>query len=403
MLVSGALLPSRGAIFPALQSIGLDEAATRRAWVAFRKGMWQLPVLLALWREHVKALPDWQEHRYEGYLPVTIDVTAFWRPTLKRCPGKHYHPSAKRALPAVIFGIIGEVGEINGQRLALPRAFERVHPKDNSEKRLWQELLKNAKKGLRADEIAVMDAGMKISNLQEAEMDRFVLRLATNFTARRNYLPEHIRGRKPLYGRVVRPLPRKYKGKTLNATTADETCTWVENGKEIRIEIWRNLILNKVVPDEKNKTFDIYACYDPAFEQPWLLASPVTLKPESVRAIYKDRWPVEQVPLSAKQMIGAHRQFVHNAESVQRLPELALLAGSILSFLAATCPALATGFWDRKPRRTPGRFRRQLAGKPFPKDAPLSGQLRKKNSVTAHLPKGHLARSLKSGVSTPLF
>ena len=38
MMVSGALLPSRGAIFPALKSIGLSDAAIRRAWVAFRKG-----------------------------------------------------------------------------------------------------------------------------------------------------------------------------------------------------------------------------------------------------------------------------------------------------------------------------------------------------------------------------
>jgi hypothetical protein len=401
MLVSGALLPSRGAIFPALKSIGLDDAATRRAWAAFRKGVWQMPAILILWREYVKALPGWQEHRYEGYLPVTIDVTAFWRPTLKRCPGKHFHPAANRALPAVIFGIVGEVGEINGQRLALPRAFERVHPKDNSEKRLWQELLKNAKKDLKPDEIAVIDAGMKISALQEAGIDQFVLRLATNFTARRNYLPEHILGRKPTYGALVRPLPRKHKGKTLAATQSDENYVWVENGQEIRVEIWRNLILNKVVPAENNQTFDVYAFYDPAFEQPWLLATPVVLKPESVRALYKDRWPVEQIPLSAKQMVGAHRQFVHNPETVQRLPELTLLAGSILSFLAATFPAIATGFWDRKPRRTPGRFRRQLAGKPFPKDALLSGRLREKKSVTAHLPKGNLARSPKLALATP--
>ena len=102
-----------------------------RAWTAYSKGKWQIPVMLALWREHVKALPDWKEHRYEGYLPVTIDVTAFWRPALKNCPGKHYHPAANRALPVVIFGIVGDVGEINGQRLALPRAFARVHPKDH--------------------------------------------------------------------------------------------------------------------------------------------------------------------------------------------------------------------------------------------------------------------------------
>lgn len=403
MLVSGALLPSRGALFPALKSIGLDDAAIRRAWTAFGTGMWQMPAMLALWREHVKALPDWQEHRYEGYLPVTIDVTAFWRPALKNCPGKHYHPAANRAIPAVIFGIVGDVGEINGQRLALPRAFERVHPKDHSEKQLWREMLKNAKKRLQLDEIAVVDAGMKISDLQEAGIDMFVLRLATNFTARRNFLPAHILGRKPKYGVSVRPLPRKYKGKMLKGTAPDETYAWVNDGLEIRVEIWRNLILNKVEPDEKNKTFDIYAFYDPAFEQPWLLATPVVLKPESVRAIYKDRWPVEQIPLSAKQMIGAHRQFVHNPECVQRLPELALLAGSILSFLAATLQVVPTGFWDRKPRRTPGRFRRQLAGRPFPKDAILSGRLREKNSVTTHLPKGFLARCAKSTTVNPLL
>lgn len=402
MLVSGALLPNRGAIIPALQSIGLDDVAVRRAWVAFRKGKWQVSVMLALWREHVKALPGWQEHRYEGFLPVTIDVTAFWRPTLKRCSGKHYHPNADCALPAVIFGITGEVGEINGQRLALPRVFERVHPSDHSEKRLWQEMLKKANKDLQVDEILVVDAGLKISDLQEAGIDRYVLRLATNFTARRNYLPAYSgHGRKPTYGLAVRPLPRQYKDKMLEATAADESYVFVADEREIRVEIWRGLILNKVVPDEKNPTFDVYAFYDPAFEQPWLLATPVTLKPESVRAIYKDRWPVEQIPLSAKQMVGAHRQFVHNPESVQRLPELALLAGSILSFLAATFPAFPTGFWDRKPRRTPGRFRRQLAGKPFPKDAVLSGQIRKKNSVTAHLPKGHLARSTKPAIERP--
>ncbi|MHB8628210.1 MAG: hypothetical protein ACYDBJ_10085 [Aggregatilineales bacterium] len=38
----------------------------------------------------------------------------------------------------------------------------------------------------------------------------------------------------------------------------------------------------------------------------------------------------EQIPLSAKQMLGTHRQFVHTPESVQRLPEFALLAGSIV-------------------------------------------------------------------------
>jgi len=396
MLVSGALLPSRGALFPALKSTGLSDAATRRAWVAFRKGVWQMPAILALWREQIQRHPYWKPHRYEGYLPVPVDVTAFWRPALKHCPSKHYHPGANRALPAVIIGISGEVGELNGKRIALPRAFERVHPKNPSEAHLWEEMLKKVKKGLQEDEIAVIDAGMKISDLQEAGLERYELRLAVNFTARRNFLPKHELGRKPKYGAVVRPLARKYKDKTLAATVPDETYTWIENQRELRAEVWRQLVLKHMTPDEENKTFDVYAIYDPDFPQPWLLAVPLKLKPESVHAIYKDRWPVEQIPLAAKQMVGAHRQFVSNRKSIQRLPELALLAGSILSFLAATAPAVATGFWDRKPKRTPGRFRRSLMGKPFPKDAELSGQLRKKNSQTAHLPKGDLARRPKT-------
>jgi hypothetical protein len=38
MQLSGALLPSRGALFPALQAIGLLPSAVRRAWAAFHSG-----------------------------------------------------------------------------------------------------------------------------------------------------------------------------------------------------------------------------------------------------------------------------------------------------------------------------------------------------------------------------
>lgn len=389
MLVSGELLPNRGAMFPALKAAGLSNQAIRRAWVAFRRGAWSMPELLCGWRSYVQSLPGWQEHRYEGYLPVPADVTPFWRPALRNCPSKHYYPGARRALPAVIFGITGEVGELNGQRIGLPRAFERVHPRDTSEKRLWQEVLKNARKGLAEDEILVVDAGVKVKRLQEAGIERYVVRLATNFTARRNCLPEHSKGRPPKYGALVRPLARKHKGNILPATPADQVGSWIEDGRMFRFDVWRDLVLNKTVPSPKNHCFDVYAIYDPRFNEPWLLATPITLKPESVSAIYRDRWPVEQIPLSAKQMVGAHRQFVHANESIQRLPELALLAGSILSFLAVTAPPTPTGFWDRKPRRTPGRFRRGLIGQPFPKDYPLPSQFRKKNSATGHLLPGN--------------
>ena len=396
MLVSGALLPHRGAIFPALKSIGLSDAATRRAWVAFRRGAWQIPVILAWWRAYIQHLPDWKAHRYEGYQPIAADVTAFWRPTLKDCPSKHYHPAADRALPAVIVGIHGEIGDLNGQRIAVPRGFVRVAPQDGSEKRLWQTMLSSAAQQFKEDEVLVVDAGVKIKDVQEVGIKHFVIRLATNFTSRRNFLPEHRQGRRPKYGALVRPLPRQRKNNALPSTIPNETCTWLVDGRNLRAEIWRDLVLPKTLPSQDNETFDVYAIYDPLFAQPWLLATPLKIKAESVRAIYADRWPVEQVPLSAKHMVGAHRQFVHADESIQRLPELALLAGSILNVLSATFPLSPTGFWDRTPKRTPGRFRRLLFGKPFPEDVAFPEQLRKKRSATAHLPKGILAcRAIK--------
>ena len=280
--------------------------------------------------------------------------------------------------------------------------FERVHPKYPSEARLWRDILKNIQKTLSVDEIVVVDAGVKVRELQEARLTHYVVRLANNFTARRNTLPEYCGvGRMPVYGERIRPLERKYKEKTLAATLPDETQTWMEDGRLLRAEIWRNLVLPDCAPDVRNQTFDVYAIHDPNFNTPWLLATSVVLKPISIRNIYKDRWPVEQIPLSAKQMIGSHRQFVHADETIHRLPELALMAGSILSFLAATLPATPTGFWDRKPKRTPGRFRRTLAGQTFPKLANLSERLRKKNSATDHLPKGCLARTTKIPSSNP--
>jgi hypothetical protein len=395
MLLSGALLPNRGAIIPALKSTGLSDEETRRSWAAFGSGVWNINELCSKFGVYVREQGEWKERRYEEYLPVTVDITAYWRPALKDCPGVHFHPAAQRALPAINIGLIGEVGEMNGQRLALLRRIERANGTDVTEPFLWTTLLPRVAKDLKSDEFAVIDAGVKIEAVQNAGITQYVLKLAKNFTARRNYLPKHGLGRKPEYGKIVRPLKRTRKGKTLPASIPDETCTLTIDGREIRVEIWRKLVRTNQKPSKDNLTFDIYVFHDPKYKTPWVLAVPFKLKAESVHCIYSDRWPVEQVPLSSKQMIGAHRQFVHNSECVQRLPEITLLAGSILSFLAASFPPVPTGFWDKKPKRTPGRFRRQLMGKPFPRVAVLPRRLREKRSSTAHLLKGKLGPTQK--------
>ncbi len=99
-------------------------------------------------------------------------------------------------------------------------------------------------------------------------------------------------------------------------------------------------------------------------------------------------------------MVGAHRAFVCGDESRYRLPELALVAGNILASVAATVAAVPTGFWDRCCRPTCGRWRRVLLRVDF-SDIPIpAGPLRKKVSVTAHLPKGVQGHRRQKGMIT---
>ena len=392
MLVSGHLLASRGALFPALQASGLDKEAIRRAWAAFRYGVWSITTLLRIWQGYIEGLEGWQYHVHGGYRPVGVDITAFYRPQLQGLGSKHYYAPAGKALPAVLIGLVGATGSLNGQRLAVPREILRVAPDNPTEAGLKTALLQKVARLLAEDEVAVLDAGFSLRQVREAGIQGYVLRLPKNFTARRNeVVPYRGRGRPPTYGEWVRPLKRTYKGDTIAATPPDHEVTWVEEGREFRAHIWRNLLLPGEVPGGQQPTFQVVAIYDPRYDQPWLLATDLPLEPADIKALYQDRWPVEQIPLAAKHMVGAHRQFVWAEESRQRLPELALLAGSIQSFLAATLPIQPTGFWDRHPKRTPGRLRRALMGQVFPTSFPLPERVRKKASATAHLPKGAAA------------
>jgi len=67
MLLSGRLHDSRGALFPALQSMGLEEAEVRRSWAGFRYGRWTIASLLSDWFAQVEKQGQWQAHRYDGY------------------------------------------------------------------------------------------------------------------------------------------------------------------------------------------------------------------------------------------------------------------------------------------------------------------------------------------------
>jgi hypothetical protein len=238
-----------------------------------------------------------------------------------------------------------------------------------------------------ADDALVLDAGFGLALLQAAGATRYVVRVAKNSTFRRAAPPAYGgRGRPPTRGAVVRPLPRAYRGRPIPATPPDRRETWTEGDTLLRAEVWTDLVLPDAAPEAP--TFAVVALHDPRHREPLLLASPLPVTPLVLRDLYRDRWPVEQLPLAAKQMLGAARQFVHAPETCQRLPELALLAGSVLTYVAATAPPLPTGFWDRRPQPTPGRLRRALARVPFPQDFPLPARIRATAAVTVHLPTG---------------
>jgi hypothetical protein len=281
---------------------------------------------------------------------------------------------------------------VDVQRYGLLRGLVRADLKDPSPSAHRRALLKRAVELQQPTDLLVTDREFTVGQLQAAGATVWVTRLLKNVTARRADPPPYGgRGPRPKRGELVRPLARRRAGREIDATPPDQVTTWTEPGSDnsdrtLRAEQWLGLVLPDAAPG--SPTFTIVAISDPAYTEPLLVATPLALTPQVLRELYRDRWPIEQLPLAAKQMLGAARQFVHEQETCQRFPELALLAGAVLTYAAATGPAVPTGSWDRQPQRTPGRLRRLLAQANFPEDFPLPGRLRVKRAVTDHLPKG---------------
>lgn len=389
-LLSGAFLSSRGAVFPALQTLGLSAVQIRRSSQAVRNGAWSSAELVARWRDWVAAHDGWQPHSYEGYQPLAVDITAFWRPRLQGWLGKFFYRVANRAVKGIGFALVVQIGHHGEQRLPLLKQLICADQGTISESQFKATVLKTVGQSLGAHEVVVHDRGASIADMQTAKVDRYVVRLDRNCTARRNQLSTNSggRGRPAEYGTLVRPLARSYKNHHLPATPPDVTAQFTYAGRLIRAQSWQDVVRSDQKVAADHATFTIWVYHDPLYKEPLVLGTNLVAQPATIFQVYLDRWPVEEVPLVSKQLLGLQRQFVFAAAARHRLPELALLAANILAHLAASLPALPTGFWDRQPRRTPGRLRRVLSQAGFPKEYPLDGRLREKHAVTAHLPKG---------------
>ncbi len=260
------------------------------------------------------------------------------------------------------------------------------------------------------------DAEFGVRAMQVAGITCYIVRGRSSFTALRAQAPEYAgTGRPAAKGEVVRPLPRRRKGRVIPATAPDREQIWTVQTPQGPLSyvayFWDGLVLTdaKFVDGKAEApVFGAIVIYDPRYEQPLLLLTPQSERlsgPEALAA-YLDRWPIELVPQAGKQLLGAARQFVFAPETCQRLPELALVAGALANYIAACEPAIPTGYWDRQPQGTAGRLRRLLgrfdlidlasavvsAG-----SAGSKGPLRKKASVSEHLPKGVAAHRRVQG------
>jgi len=106
--------------------------------------------------------------------------------------------------------------------------------------------------------------------------------------------------------------------------------------------------LSREIPDAGGRLS--YA--DPALHADGALPG-LVLTPQQARDCYRDRWLAEHLPLAAKQMLGANRQFVRAPETCRRLPELALLAGAVFPTLPRPPPPSPPASGTAAPSRPP--------------------------------------------------
>lgn len=389
-MVNGSFLHSRGAVMTALHLCGFTPQQTRRSWQALRYGIWNIGEMIGGWRLHVEQMEQWQASRYEGYKPVAADVTTFWRPRLQGWKGKFYQALAKRAMIGVGLGVVVEVGRVGRQRLPILRQLIRPEKDGNHDKGLQATTLRWVGQHLAADEVLLYDGGTHLAEVAEAGIARYVIRLALNCVARRNALSPRTgrRGRPTEYGCYVRPLARQRKDNVIAATPADSTTTFSFQSRTITAEGWYGLVRSDQKVDESHQTFTIWVFADPNYRQPLIVATNLAAaQAETIYRLYRDRWPVEEVPLVAKQMIGLHRQFVSAFACCYRLPELALLAANVLTYLAAVLPAIPTAFWDRHPKKHQAAFAVSWLKPIFPMFSSIMTNSEKKRQSLTTCPK----------------
>ncbi len=353
-MISGAFLPARGAVHTALGLTGLSPQEIRCGWSALRHGVWRIGELISRFQTLVREDGQWQRHDYDGYRPLAVDLTAIWRPRLQGWSGKLYRQLLGKSFVGICYGLIARVGYLDGQRIPILAAIVRGSRTVSQAAPLKMATLKRAVSLMEDNDVLLHDGGVSIAQIQAARVPRYVIRMSSNCTGRRPKVrPYKGVGVYPTKGELVRPLPRTFKGNFHAATPPDTQRRFRFDGRIVQAKGWLNLMRADLNVHDDHELFSVWVIDDPLFEDDMVLGTnlPTSTALETLYQLYIDRWPVEQVPLVAKQLLGCLRQFVFAEPSCWRLGELAFFVGNLLTWLAATSPAVPAGYWDRRPKK----------------------------------------------------
>lgn len=414
-MYSGYFIESGGGIMPAVEqylSAYVSEeteraARSRRASKAITYGQYNLEELLSELKGIVAAEGRWKATMIQGYRLKPVDMTAYKRVRVKKLKSKSYDSQVGRAVPSVPFGIMGTTGRVGEQRVAILDMLVCGDISQNNPAGEMAKVYKEVAKKLTETDLALFDAGFSLVDACISGINNCVVRLAKNCTFGKTAgkIPPRTseRGRKPSRHQadIVRPVARQHEDKMLPASEAEQTVTVVNDvGQEIKIELWPRLYflerhLDRVTDETlkrklRQRPLQVVVIHHPDFDDPLLLGTPVLeLTAQSLLAVYPERWPIEGIPQTGKYLLsgGGGRHYVHHPTAIKRLPALTMIFGSLLKYLAATSPPLRSGFWDRIVKPTYGRLVKHLKKVGLP----LSSQLSKKASITAHLPLGYEA------------
>jgi hypothetical protein len=264
--------------------------------------------------------------------------------------GKGYCHRAQRAVRANIVAALTTVVLIGGIRVGVVRRARFGATCQQAVEKVFADLPQSPEKRLFS-----VDAGIAtIEQFRAAtERDALVGRLRKNVTLRRAPAPRRPgqRGRAALHGPVLRPGAKCPEGRP------DEDTTLRIEERAVRVRRWRNLPFRQA----PRTLLDVVRVDDPAYKRPLLIGTTAReLTTDEIRSAYAHRWPVGTNFFVAQGTCAMERPRAWSETGVERRISLALLAGSLLKAVAATCAALPMGPWDRTAVSSAGRLANHL-------------------------------------------